>query len=559
MSDKKLKAVVYSRVSTDKDAQKTSIENQTFFYTDYCEKMGYTLGKMYTDEGFTGVNNHRKSFLEMLYDAGLDYKYMQKKDIYFYESDREPLFNMIIVKDVSRFSRNTTTKDIVNKLVSKKVTVLFENNGLSTDQHDWQTRFDILISFAEAESRQKSEKMKFAIEAKRNRNEFHFSRVPYGYEYNKETNSYIIKEEEAEIIRKIFDMYVNENKGFRLIAQWLTDNGVRNQRAKNNVSKWHESTVGRMIENPVYIGHVQVNRFNNQLGSTRKKTNDAKIIKNVTPPIIEEEIFNDAMETRKNRRIKTSDNSLKGRKLTDDIFYRKIKCAKCDRHFTRVSAVKYDKEGNKRLDTNYFCYNRRKYGTCDMRGVSYNVLEREIIRIANNDIVKKMNIQIESERQSKDILIKRLDDKLAIQKEAVENLQSAVKEIDKKLSDAGRNLINNSNVSESVKEVIYEEIEKLKEEKRLLVDGMGEYDTISIEKEKSMIHDRLIEIENFYEKKKFNFEDMIDLFRYVEVKDGKHLDFFFTMPSLFTYRVWGQGKGVNNKDYRRFVHFEVKY
>lgn len=67
------KAVLYTRVSTNKEVQQTSLENQKIRYTEYCKSKGYELIDTYADEGLTGTNVRRIEFKRMLYDAGLDY------------------------------------------------------------------------------------------------------------------------------------------------------------------------------------------------------------------------------------------------------------------------------------------------------------------------------------------------------------------------------------------------------------------------------------------------------------------------------------------------------
>src|SRR4051812_13455769 len=97
---------VYTRISTKHEEQLTSMENQKKVYSEYCVKNGYNLVKLYSDEGLSATSPKRREYLEMIRDAGLDY--FTDKDsneiLYFKESNREPKFEMIITKDVSRFA-----------------------------------------------------------------------------------------------------------------------------------------------------------------------------------------------------------------------------------------------------------------------------------------------------------------------------------------------------------------------------------------------------------------------------------------------------------------------
>ena len=80
----------YCRVSTDKSDQLNSLEAQKKFFTEYTQKNGHDLVKLYADEGISGTKiKNRKEFLQLMKDA------------------KQGLFDMVVVKDISRFARNT--------------------------------------------------------------------------------------------------------------------------------------------------------------------------------------------------------------------------------------------------------------------------------------------------------------------------------------------------------------------------------------------------------------------------------------------------------------------
>lgn len=85
-----MRIAAYCRVSTDKEAQIESLENQKLFFEDFAKKQGYALVQIYADEGISGKQvKNRTQFLRLLADAKLG------------------LFDMVVVKDISRFARNT--------------------------------------------------------------------------------------------------------------------------------------------------------------------------------------------------------------------------------------------------------------------------------------------------------------------------------------------------------------------------------------------------------------------------------------------------------------------
>ena len=104
-----MRIVAYCRVSTDKEDQLNSLETQKKFFTEYAERTGDTLVRVYADEGITGTRTKsRKEFLKMMRDA------------------EHGMFDMVVVKDISRLARNTVDLlQSVRKLKSLGIETLF--------------------------------------------------------------------------------------------------------------------------------------------------------------------------------------------------------------------------------------------------------------------------------------------------------------------------------------------------------------------------------------------------------------------------------------------------
>ena len=91
----------YCRVSTDKTDQLNSLEAQKEFFTEYTKRTGDNLVRLYADEGISGTKiKNRKEFLRMIADA------------------EHGLFDMVVVKDISRFARNTV--DLLQNILKLK-------------------------------------------------------------------------------------------------------------------------------------------------------------------------------------------------------------------------------------------------------------------------------------------------------------------------------------------------------------------------------------------------------------------------------------------------------
>lgn len=137
----------YIRVSTELEEQDSSFKNQEFYFRNkYADKEVL----IYKDKG-TGTSFKRQDFQRMLIDAGLeklDERNTNKK-IVFIQSDREPLFNRIIVKDTSRFARNVIIMDIIRELIAKKVYIWFEDIQKDTSKEEDMVMLQMLFTFAE--------------------------------------------------------------------------------------------------------------------------------------------------------------------------------------------------------------------------------------------------------------------------------------------------------------------------------------------------------------------------------------------------------------------------
>ena len=230
-----MKIAAYCRVSTEKEAQIDSLEKQIEFFNDFTKKNGYELYKLYADEGISGKQiKHRKQFQQMMEDA------------------KHKKFDKVVVKDVSRFARNTVDLlQSVRELKSYNVQVDFLNNG-EVMEGGSEFILTILGAMAQQESANMSKRVKFGKDITAQK-----GRVPnlvFGYDkIPNERYTLKINEEEAKIVKEIFERYVYKGIGTTKIAWDLNDRGIRTKKTK---SKWVQTSIVRMLKNPIYTGRV---------------------------------------------------------------------------------------------------------------------------------------------------------------------------------------------------------------------------------------------------------------------------------------------------------------
>ena len=232
----KLRVTDYSRVSTEHLEQKKSLQNQIEHFEKYIkENKEWTYVNGYVDDGITGTSDiKRDNFMKMIEDA------------------RNGKFDLIVTKEISRFSRNTLDSiKYTRELLSYGVAVFFVNDNINTALPDSELRLTIMASMAQDEVRRLSERVKFGMNRAIERGEILGNDMLYGYKKNKDTGNLEIIEKEALIVRKIYELYGIEKLSLSKIVKILNGDGLKTSQGK----KWCISTISRMIENPKYKGY----------------------------------------------------------------------------------------------------------------------------------------------------------------------------------------------------------------------------------------------------------------------------------------------------------------
>ena len=240
--DLPLRVTFYARVSTDQDEQLNSLENQVQYYTELIKsKPNWTFVPGYIDEGISGTSTKKRDdFNRMIRDA------------------KAGLFDFIITKEISRFSRSTLDSiKYTQELLEHNVGVFFQNDNINTLDTDSEFRLVIMAGVAQDEVRKLSERLKFGFrQAIKNGHVLGNDRL---YGYDKKDCVLTINEEEAEIVRIIFDLYANHRLGTRKISQKLFEMGYTSREG----NAFNVLTIRHMLENPKYKGWYCGNKTQN--------------------------------------------------------------------------------------------------------------------------------------------------------------------------------------------------------------------------------------------------------------------------------------------------------
>lgn len=306
----------YCRVSTDKEDQLNSLEAQKNFFLEYTDKRGDNLVRLYADEGISGTKiKNRKQFLQMMEDAEYG------------------LFDMVVVKDISRFARNTVDLlQNIRRLRELGIETQFLTANM-TSMGNSEFVLTVFGALAQEESANTSKRVKFGkkINAEKGR----VPNIVFGYD--KTIGDYFnltINKDEAKVVQQIFSWYVIDGYGATKISNMLNDRGIKTKRD----CKWSSNAICRILENELYTGKIvngksEVADF--LTGRRTSKNEDEWFIK-IRPElrIIDDDTFELANKMKKER-IKMYKNTVE-KHSNRHLFSTLIKCKECGWSYRRM-------------------------------------------------------------------------------------------------------------------------------------------------------------------------------------------------------------------------------
>jgi len=226
----------YCRVSTDSREQHNSFSVQMEYYKTFIEKQeAWEFVGIYADEARSGTKlQKRDDFLRMMKDC---------------EDGR---IDMVITRSVTRFARNTVDSiQAIRRLKELGIAVYFEKEHINSLSEKSEQMLTILSSLAQGESESNSTNNKWAAVKRFQDGTFVLSCPAYGYTKN-ENGELIIQEEEATVVSRIFQDYLN-GKGTYIIAKELTDEHFPTIRI---AEKWNDGVIKEILLNPIYSGNL---------------------------------------------------------------------------------------------------------------------------------------------------------------------------------------------------------------------------------------------------------------------------------------------------------------
>jgi DNA invertase Pin-like site-specific DNA recombinase len=311
-------------VSTSTADQLNSLDNQVSFFKNFILKnRNWKLVDYYIDEGISGTSvKKRESFLKMTDDS----KYGK--------------FDLILTKEISRFARNTMDSiSYTQKLLLNNVGVYFLNDNINTFEPDSELRLTIMSSIVQEEVRKISGRVKFGYkEAIKNGRVLGNDKI---WGYIKNDGKLVICEQEAEVVRTIFNLYIS-GYGINTICNKLYQMGYKNQ----NGNKFTYNTIRHIISNPKYKGYYAGQktekidyRYNKRINFNKDQWVIYQASNDVVPAIIDKKVWDAANLILTKRSERYSDES-SGRSNGKSVYSGKLICKQHNTSYWR-SLYKY--------------------------------------------------------------------------------------------------------------------------------------------------------------------------------------------------------------------------
>ena len=399
-----IRVAMYSRYSSHLQRDE-SLEAQEYAMKRYIQEKGYCLVKRYADEAVSGTTVKRPQFQQMLVDA-------QNKE-----------FDVLLVHKLDRLGRNILdmleTQRMLHSL-GVKIDSVRENYD---DSPEGEMFKHIQLAMNEYYSRNLGAEVMKGLLVNARECRYNGGHVLWGYKVNPETKKFEIEPKEAEVVRLIFEKFV-EGWTYSEIADYLNIRGFKNRAGKSFSNK---SSFYDLLVNVKYSGVYTYNRTERRDRYTKRNHRKSKPEEEIVripggmPAIVSTEMFEKAQEILRER-VRTK-GTLKAKETY--LLSGLIACDKCGSSFhanTRRSGRNKDKYYS------YRCSGRKNIGSkekCRCREIKREVIDSFVLNQVLNFILNDKNI---------DLVVKeinaQLDRRLSQQKIDIPKLKKRLSEVD---------------------------------------------------------------------------------------------------------------------------------
>lgn len=388
--------VIYARYSSERQTEQ-SIEGQLRECYEYAKKHDINIVSTYIDRAISGKTDNREQFQKMIKDS-------DKKN-----------FESVIVYKMDRFTRNRYDSAIYKTRLKKNgIKVLYAKECIP-DGPEGIILESLLEGMAEYYSEELSQKIRRGMHESALKCKATGGYLALGYKIAPD-KSFVVDEEEAAIVQKIFNMYDN-GETVTKICNELNALGIKTSRG----AKFNKNSLRTILQNEKYIGVYKCTIQGD------KEKHEIRIEDGV-PAIVDKEIF-DRVQNRfaANRRAPA-----KQKAKVNYLLSGKLYCGKCDSGMVGESGT--GNHGEKHYY--YTCANKKRFKTCDKKTVKKDWLENLVVEetvknILQPDRIKyiaKKCIEIQSNTSTISSELEMLKKQLSETKKSIDNLMSAIEQ-----------------------------------------------------------------------------------------------------------------------------------
>ena len=450
----------YARISVDDelDQKNISIENQKAIIEDYVHQNfpGSSL-TFFEDRDRSGYTFDQREGYQEMRRGLMSHKY-----------------DILIIKDFSRFSRRNSRglveledlRDAGVRIISIGDCIDFPNDD------DWlKIQFQFLVN--EMPVTDTSRKVRNVIKRRQADGEW-ICAAPYGYIINSRKDFEVVPTE-ADIVRKIFELYNNQGWGYKKIANYLTDQGIPTPRMSEQLRKeadgkeckrraksaWAIATVQGILDNDFYIGTLRQGKYTRAKinGKDIKRDNGEQIvIENHHQAIIDYRTFATTMALR----VKRTRNNYRGVKINDNVYSGFLECGDCGSPMFAMS--------RRDLAPAYTCgtYHRRGLAGCTSHHIRVDKLD-ELLKSYVLKLLENSSAMIEQLNRD----LARENDSIAETEQSADNLAAVLEELEEEMKVTKRQRIREIMKKpdrEAEIEATYDELEAELQQK---IDGLN--------------------------------------------------------------------------------------
>lgn len=359
-----IRVAIYVRVSTHYQIDKDSLPVQREKLTAYAKYvLGATSYEIFEDAGYSAKNTDRPDYQRMMSRV------------------RSGEFTHILVWKLDRISRNLLDfAAMYDELKKLGVTFVSKNEQFDTSSAIGEAMLKIILVFAELERKMTAERVTAVMVSRAGNGQWNGGRVPYGYSWDAQSETFSINEQEAQTVLRIYDLY-EENHSLLTVARTLNGSGSRHRSGV----EWSPSTVSIILKSPFYTGSYRYNYFDMSKRGSRqdvKPESEWVIIKDHHPALVEEDRWR-AVCAALEQNQRGCNASTYSRKNVH-VFAGLLTCGCCGSNMSATSSSRELKGGYR--PSIYACMSHRKKSGCPNKFISDTTLGPFVLNYISNMI-----------------------------------------------------------------------------------------------------------------------------------------------------------------------------